>query len=182
MARTLSDFAAMAGEPQFALVTLVAPAERDGALGARTLSRSARGRGSFRRRDRRRRNQRHERAGDDLDQRRRAAWKRIAGSRARGGKAGDALFVTGRLGGSIRGRHLDFIPRIEEARWLTANFSIHAMMDLSDGLGADLPRLAQASGVGFEIDEAGAAAPSRLHRRAGDQRRRRLRVALRAFA
>src|SRR3954471_4543575 len=70
-----------------------------------------------------------------------------------GGKAGDDLFVTGRLGGSIRGRHLRFLPRIEEARWLTANFTIHAMMDLSDGLGADLPRLAVASRTSFEIEE-----------------------------
>ena len=70
-----------------------------------------------------------------------------------GGKPNDELFVTGRLGGSLRGRHLKFTPRIEEARWLTKNFSIHAMMDLSDGLGADLPRLARASDVGFEVDE-----------------------------
>jgi thiamine-monophosphate kinase len=70
-----------------------------------------------------------------------------------GGKAGDALFVTGRLGGSIRKKHLRFIPRIEEARWLTANFCIHAMMDLSDGLGADLPRLAKASSLGFAVEE-----------------------------
>ncbi len=69
-----------------------------------------------------------------------------------GGKAGDHLFVTGRLGGSLRGRHLTFVPRIAESRWLTANFRIHAMMDLSDGLGADLPRLAAASKVGFEIE------------------------------
>jgi thiamine-monophosphate kinase len=71
-----------------------------------------------------------------------------------GGKAGDDLFVTGRLGGSLRGRHLTFVPRIAESRWLTANFRIHAMMDLSDGLGADLPRLAKASRLGFQIDEA----------------------------
>jgi thiamine-monophosphate kinase len=58
------------------------------------------------------------------------------------------------LGGSLRGKHLKFTPRIEEARWLTKNFPIHAMMDLSDGLGADLPRLARASGVGFEVDAA----------------------------
>jgi thiamine-monophosphate kinase len=69
-----------------------------------------------------------------------------------GGKVGDALFVTGRLGGSMRRHHLRFIPRIEESRWLTKNFSIHAMMDLSDGLGADLPRVARASNVGFKID------------------------------
>lgn len=69
-----------------------------------------------------------------------------------GGRAGDAVFVTGRLGGSIRGRHLTFIPRIGEARWLTENFRIRAMMDLSDGLGADLPRLARASRCGCEID------------------------------
>jgi len=68
-----------------------------------------------------------------------------------GGRVGNALYVTGRLGGSIRGKHLSFIPRVEEARWLVTNFPPNAMMDLSDGLGADLPRLARASGVGFEI-------------------------------
>jgi thiamine-monophosphate kinase len=69
------------------------------------------------------------------------------------GRAGDALFVTGQLGGSLAsGHHLNFRPRLNEARWLAKNFNIHAMMDLSDGLGADLPRLALASGVGFQID------------------------------
>ena len=70
----------------------------------------------------------------------------------RGGKGGDDLFVTGRLGGATKEKHLQFIPRIVESRWLTQNFSIHAMMDLSDGLGVDLPRLARASKVGFKID------------------------------
>jgi len=70
-----------------------------------------------------------------------------------GGKKGDDLFVTGRLGGSLRGRHLRFVPRINESRWLTKNFRVHAMMDLSDGLGADLPRLAKASKLGFKIDQ-----------------------------
>ena len=70
----------------------------------------------------------------------------------RGGKAGDDLFVTGRLGGAVKKKHLQFIPRIVESRWLTRNFPINAMMDLSDGLGADLPRLAKASRVGFAIE------------------------------
>ena len=70
-----------------------------------------------------------------------------------GGKPGDVLFVTGRLGGSFAGKHLDFLPRLREARWLTEHFRLHAMMDLSDGLGADLPRLAKASGCGFELGE-----------------------------
>ena len=69
----------------------------------------------------------------------------------RGGKVGDDLFVTGRLGDALKRKHLQFVPRIAESRWLTKNFSIHAMMDLSDGLGADLPRLARASRVGFAI-------------------------------
>lgn len=68
-----------------------------------------------------------------------------------GGRAGDALYVTGRLGGSIRGKHLTFLPRIEEAQWLVKHFRPNAMMDLSDGLGADLPRLARSSKTGFEI-------------------------------
>jgi len=70
----------------------------------------------------------------------------------RGGKIGDDLFVTGRLGGALRHKHLRFVPRIDESRWLTQNFSVHAMIDLSDGLGTDLPRLAHASKVGFKID------------------------------
>jgi thiamine-monophosphate kinase len=70
----------------------------------------------------------------------------------RAGKAGDDLFVTGRLGGALKRKHLQFMPRITESRWLTENFSIHAMMDLSDGLGVDLPRLARASKLGFNIE------------------------------
>ena len=70
-----------------------------------------------------------------------------------GGKAGDVLFVTGRLGGSRAGRHLDFIPRLAEARWLVAHCHPRAMMDLSDGLAADLPRLARASRCGFVLDD-----------------------------
>jgi thiamine-monophosphate kinase len=71
----------------------------------------------------------------------------------RGGRAGDDLFVTGRLGGASKGKHLRFMPRVVESRWLTKNFSVHAMMDLSDGLGADLPRLGAASKLGFQIDK-----------------------------
>ena len=70
-----------------------------------------------------------------------------------GGKPGDALYVTGRLGGSLASRHLDFWPRLEEARWLVSHFKPHAMMDLSDGLAADLPRLAAASRCGYSMSE-----------------------------
>ena len=68
-----------------------------------------------------------------------------------GGKAGEAILVTGKLGGSIQGKHLDFVPRLDEAAWLTSEFKPSAMMDLSDGLAKDLPRLAQASGCGFKL-------------------------------
>ncbi|HEY1663364.1 MAG TPA: thiamine-phosphate kinase [Verrucomicrobiae bacterium] len=66
-------------------------------------------------------------------------------------KLGDAIFVTGELGGSFLGKHLDVEPRIAEAQWLAENFSIHAMIDLSDGLAGDLRHILKSSGTGAEI-------------------------------
>jgi len=70
-----------------------------------------------------------------------------------GGRPGHSIWVTGHLGGSLAsGKHLDFPPRLREARWLSARLHVSAMMDLSDGLARDLPRLASRSGTSFRID------------------------------
>ncbi|MCX5683997.1 MAG: thiamine-phosphate kinase [Planctomycetota bacterium] len=71
--------------------------------------------------------------------------------RRSGAKPGDLLFVTGELGGSVLGRHLSFVPRVTEARQLAALVTIHAMIDLSDGLSTDVNHIARESGVAAEI-------------------------------
>ena len=78
---------------------------------------------------------------------------RAPGPVTRGGaKAGDAILVTGPLGGSLLGRHLRPDPRIEEALALLGAASIHALIDLSDGLGSDLGHiLAESGGLGATL-------------------------------
>jgi thiamine-monophosphate kinase len=152
MMRGLSDFAAMSGVPQFALITLVI-AGKSQVMWVRDLYRGLNKAACY-----------FDVAIVGGETSNTAGPTVVVVSVAgfvepdrcilrSGGKANDDLFVTGKLGGSIRRRHLNFVARIEEARWLTANFKVHAMMDLSDGLGTDLPRLARASKVGFSIDQ-----------------------------
>ncbi len=149
MARVLSDFAAMAATPRHALVTLIAPTstlvKRVQAI-YQGLSKLA----------------------DEFEVR------VVGGETSRGeqlsltvslsgyvptrrwitraaAKAGDVLYVTGCLGGSIRGRHLRFQPLVKEAFIIAEKLKPTAMMDLSDGLAKDLPRLAAASGLGWDL-------------------------------
>lgn len=65
--------------------------------------------------------------------------------------AGDWLLVTGSLGGSILGHHFTFTPRVREAKALMDAATIHAGMDISDGLAIDLGRLTEASGLGAVV-------------------------------
>jgi thiamine-monophosphate kinase len=71
-----------------------------------------------------------------------------------GAKPGDAIFVTGPLGGSLLGRHITFEPRVELARQLANQSPPTAMIDISDGLSRDLAHICRESGVGAIIDAA----------------------------
>jgi thiamine-monophosphate kinase len=70
-----------------------------------------------------------------------------------GAKIGDVILVTGSIGGSKKGRHLSFLPRVEEARFLVENHRINAMIDISDGLILDLWRILTASSTGARLYE-----------------------------
>ena len=69
----------------------------------------------------------------------------------KGAVPGDVVMVTGRLGHSLRGKHLTFTPRLKESRWLACKFPVHSMMDISDGLAGDLKRMCDASKCGAVI-------------------------------
>jgi len=151
MMRPLSDFAATSAVPQFALITLILPAARLTSWVKKLYRGLQRAASHFN----------VSIVGGETSATRGAAAISVSVTgfveknrwiSRTGGKNGDDLFVTGRLGGSLREKHLRFMPRINESRWLTRNFRVHAMMDLSDGLGADLPRLAKASNLGFKIN------------------------------
>jgi thiamine-monophosphate kinase len=151
MMRPLSDFAAASAVPQFALITLIASKQTEVEWVKRLYSGLSRAAKRFE----------VSMVGGETSGTRGPITVSVSvvgfveenrWVSRRGGRAGDDLFVTGRLGGALKRKHLQFVPRIAESRWLTKNFSIHAMMDLSDGLGVDLPRLARASKVSFKIE------------------------------
>jgi thiamine-monophosphate kinase len=150
LARCLSDIAAMAGTPTAALVTLGLPNEFE----PERIERIYIGMSALA--------QRHQVAlvGGEITRNPGGLLISIAllghAPRERiplrsGARPGDALFVTGELGGSISGRHLEFEPRLPEARWLAQQFHVHAMLDVSDGLAGDLRHILKASGVGAEL-------------------------------
>ncbi len=78
-----------------------------------------------------------------------------------GAAVGDTIFVTGPLGGSIEGHHLDFRPRLDEAKLLLDHFDVRSMMDISDGLAKDLRELARQSEVAAHLNPE--ALPRRAH-------------------
>jgi thiamine-monophosphate kinase len=149
MARVISDFAAMGARPRHALVTVCIPPDRPVAelAGLYAGIRKAATRFGV------------GVVGGELSRSPGGLMVSVAMTgegrrwvRRGGGKPGDALYVSGRLGGSGGGRHLRFEPRIEQGEWLARRSGVHAMMDLSDGLASDLPRLARGGGCGFEVN------------------------------
>ncbi len=149
--RVLSDFAAMGADPRWALVNLVAPpdAELDDLArvyrGFRDLAEPA---------------GMHLVGGDtgqgDVLELHVFGVGTVPSGQAltrSGGRPGDALFVSGHLGGSLAsGHHLTFTPRLAEGRWLREGGWATAMLDLSDGLASDLPHLIECRPLDAEIE------------------------------
>jgi thiamine-monophosphate kinase len=190
LARAVSDIAAMGGVPRCFLLSLALPATHAGSWLDQFLSglqRASKRLGCVL-------------AGGDTTRRQnilinvtvlgevRSGWA-ILRSLAR---AGDILFASGRLGEAELGlrvlhkskrpinsrdpilqKHLYPEPRLALGRWLAEERLPSAMMDLSDGLSADLPRLCAASGVGARVEVAKLPAvqvPKNLRTRSNDPR------------
>ena len=137
LARALSDIAAMAGTPTHALITLGVHAEMEPSLieavyqGLRDCAR-----------------EHHVNivGGETTSLSQLTLSISLIGLASKpilrtGSAVGDAIFVSGELGGSLAGHHLNFTPRLKEARWLSDQDIVHAMIDLSDGLATDLRHL-----------------------------------------
>lgn len=140
--RNLSDIAAMGGRPLAAVVSLALASDtsvawlREFYLGLATCARRykvkivggdiTQGPAGF--------------FGAFLTLQGEADGKRVV---TRGGALpGDRIYVTGRLGGSLLGKHYNFTPRLVEGAWLARRKEVCAMMDVSDGLAKDLDALA----------------------------------------
>ena len=150
--RNLSDIAAMGGTARYALLGIAFDAKTSSdwldafATGIRKLASDY---------------QMHIIGGDLCRAKGNVASLTILGTVAHGqvcrrnqARPGEIIVLTGRFGGSLEnGRHLDFTPRLNEARWIARHGFSKAMIDVSDGLLIDLHRLAQSSRVDAILDE-----------------------------
>ncbi len=150
IAVSLSDIAAMGGEPRTAFLALAIPRSWNIEQANRLVDCFARAADEFQ----------IDLAGGDT-----TCWDhllaidvtvlgRVRKSRAirrDGAQAGDFICVSGALGGSLSGKHLTFTPRIRLGQWLAEQGSVHAMIDISDGLLADLGHILRQSDVGAEL-------------------------------
>ncbi len=169
LARALSDVAAMGGTPRCFLLSLALPASHTGSWLDRFL-------GGLRRASRK---FQCVLAGGDTTRNKKILINvtvigELPAGRAAlrsGARPGDILYVSGRLGEAELGlrllkqspetvkgsnrllrTHCYPEPRLALGQWLTKNRLASAMMDISDGLSSDLPRLCTASGVGVRLD------------------------------
>jgi thiamine-monophosphate kinase len=171
LARAASDIAAMGGRPRYFLLSLALPQTHTGRWlddFLHGLRRAARKFSCLL-------------AGGDTTRRREILINVTVVGEVREGRAvlrsgakpGDVIFVSGRLGeaelglrllrtgetlGGTKGyllrKHLYPEPRLALGQWLVEKGLATALMDLSDGLSSDLPRLCKASRVGAKIEEA----------------------------
>jgi thiamine-monophosphate kinase len=149
LGRPLSDLCAMGARGELVFVAALLPPGTDGPALARALNESARSFGVTL-------------AGGDTKATapRTLALAVTAVGRCRqggpwtrsGGRPGDELLVSGPLGGAGSGRHLRVSPRADVVEALVASgCEVHACIDISDGLGRNLPLLCAASGLGARV-------------------------------
>lgn len=152
LGRALSDVAAMGGRPLYALIALALPSSTTPAV-AQEIYRGIEGLA---------RRSAVDLVGGELSRGRQIVLTiALIGETAgyppvlrSGACPGEGLYVTGSLGGSLgSGRHLRFPPRLAEGEWLAKGRWASSLMDVSDGLASDLPRLARASDVDWSLEE-----------------------------